>query len=148
MYFKNSTAAEEALKNWPDFVFNAGEVPHRKNPTKENRVSYMKNVDTSLSELQIGEVLSKVGIKVLKIKRLHYRYGKHPMPVVQLVQPTIQDKLTALQKVMPIKFHNRNAILESKKCSVIRCYHCKRFGHIVRVCIYTQRCECCSKSDH
>ena len=70
------------------------------------------------------------------------------MPVVQLVHPSLKDKLNALRKEIPIKFHNRNAILEPKKESIVRCYHCQRFGHVARVCSYTQRCECCSRSDH
>ena len=148
LHFKSSSEADRALENWPEFVFNAGEVPHRTKSTNPNKVSYMKNVDLSLSEFQIGEVLSQIGIKTSKIKRLHYRYGKYPMPVVQLVHPSVQDKLSALEKEIPIKFHNRNAILEPKKESVIRCYHCQRFGHIARVCSYKQRCECCSVSDH
>ena len=62
------------------------------------------------------------------------------MPVVQLVHPSLQDKLNALRKEIPIKFHNRNAILEPKKESIVRCYHCQRFGNVARVCSYTQRC--------
>ena len=60
--FRESAKVDEALKHWPSSVFNTGEVPHRTNPKKLNRVSYMKNVDTSLSEFQIRDVLDKIGI--------------------------------------------------------------------------------------
>ena len=52
----------------------------------------MKNVDISLSDLQIGEILSKIEIKTTKIKRLYYKYGKYPMPVVNLVHTSLQDE--------------------------------------------------------
>ena len=148
LHFRESAKVDEALKHWPSSVFNTGEVPHRTNPRKLNRVSYMKNVDTSLSEFQIRKVLDKIGIKTIKIKRLYCRYGKYPMPVVQIVHPDIQEKLAALEKTIPISFHKRNAYLEDKKSIVIRCYLCQRFGHIAKLCTYTQRCECCSRSDH
>lgn len=148
LHFRSSVAAEKALENWPECVFNDKEVPHRTSSKKESKVNYMKNVDTSLSEFQIGEILSSIGIKYCSIKRLHYRYGRHPMPVVQLVHASVEDKLAALQMVIPITFQNRNAFLESKKFKVIRCFNCQRFGHIARTCIYSQRCECCGRTDH
>lgn len=148
LHFRSSVAAEKALENWPECVFNDKEVPHRTSSKKESTVNYMKNVDTSLSEFQIGEILSSIGIKYCSIKRLHYRYGRHPMPVVQLVHASVEDKLAALQMVIPITFQNRNAFLESKKFKVIRCFNCQRFGHIARTCIYSQRCECCGRTDH
>lgn len=148
LHFKSEEAANKALQNWPDVVFNVGEVPHRPSDNKENKVNFMKNVDTSLSETQIGKILEERGIRYSNIKRLHYRYSKNRMPVVKLVHPSAEDKKAAQKVNIPISFQRRNAFLESQKIAVTRCYNCQRFGHISKICVYGQRCENCGQSDH
>ncbi|MEW8547196.1 MAG: hypothetical protein AB2693_27105 [Candidatus Thiodiazotropha sp.] len=147
LHFKSEEAADRAVKDWPEVVFNTGEVPHR--PT-ENKVNFMKNVDTNLSDKQIGEILTKAGIKYSQIKRLHYRFHKGRMPVVKLLHPTVEDKKAAQsQKVrIPISFQGRHAYVEPQKNCIVRCFNCQRFGHTARLCNYEKRCEKCGLSDH
>lgn len=68
------------------------------------------------------------------------------MPVAKKAFSSADILEEAISADLGLKFNKKKTIVEREKESkIIRCFKCKKFGHITKNCLAEPKCENCGK---
>ena len=135
LHLANKESAQKVLQfRWPETAFNnSGSQLHCHTPSNHHKV-ILKNIDPSLSEKEVQDLVEGFLSEKIQVKRFYYRDTGKRLPVVK-----IRGSETACHKLLTRSFTIQGKEVQvSKFLSVhhreIPCYNCQEGGHIARSC--------------
>ena len=95
----------------------------------------LKNVNTKLSEEELGTIIQNVVTEKVLVKRFHYRDTGKRLPVIKV---TCSEEASDRLLKCSLKVYGRDIEVEPFKTihrREITCFNCRDKGHIARVCL-------------
>ena len=119
---------------WPAEAFNNSGLQLSCHTASNKPKVILKNIDTSLSETEVEDIIERFISEKVSAKRFHYRDTGKRLPVVKITcsENAIQQLLT---KSCTIR--GRQVITEKFKGvhkREVTCFCCRERGHIARSC--------------
>ena len=135
LHLAKKESADSVLRFvWPAEAFgNSGTQIYCHTCTNKPKV-ILKNIDTSLSEREIEDIIQKDITEKVSVRRFHYRDTGKRLPVVKVTCSAITADLL-LSKTLNIL--GRDIVsekFESIHRREITCFNCREKGHIARSC--------------
>ena len=118
-----------------------GGVKHRPKDRSSDTCAFIKGVSTSVSLLELRQVIEAKGVCLSDIRRICNRQTGRPTRVVRIRGSDIHTLVNT-----SLVINEEQCVIEKpRSVKVIRCYNCQGLGHIARLCKNSKRCENCAK---
>lgn len=109
----------------------------------------IKNVDTSVTEEEMEEMLQRQELPFKAIKRIHSRAKSAPTTMLRLILKTEEQKKKLIKEGIfldQMHFNCVQAIEDSKDApKILQCFNCQQLGdHMSSACKNPQKCVLCA----
>ena len=132
---ESKESAERVLKFlWPPEAFNNSGTQLYCHTASNKPKVVLKNVDTTLSEKKVEDIVQTFTGEKVSLRRFHYRDSGKPLPVVKV---TCSENALQHLFTKSLTINGRNVVaekFESIHRREITCFNCRERGHIARSC--------------
>ena len=144
--FLTETEATEVFEKWePTFLGNQSKIRRANEVEKPNKTVIVKKVPTDIDDSEIALSIqnnhSFDDVKVTKFIKLN----QTKLETVKINFKTVNDVEKALNEGLFIdSLFYKPTRFERRALTIIRCFNCQKFGHIILNCKSSQSCGHCS----
>ena len=98
------------------------------------KVAFVKNVDTEISECRITEALEDVGLDVVDVVRLTNKVSNIPTKTIKITFTDPRNRNTFVHTGLQVDCMHFVAEPASQNSKPVQCYICMKYNHISKYC--------------